>query len=365
MRFSTSIIALAAPLFVAAAPWRRQGNDTNLVVLKFADVLEQLESQFYEEALAKFKESDFTAAGFPNAQLAIEQFMSIQSDEAIHSEALQATIKALGDKPVDNCKFDFTSVLTDVKTMAAVARVVENVGVCAYLGAANLVTDPVLLTAAGSILTVEARHQTILNVLNSGTAIPQAFDFAFTPSEVLALAGAFISDCDLGIPANQPLTITNNGTVNAGTLLTFSSPAINGSTDGLFCQMIAGGLPVSISLPLSQCVVPDGIDGPVALWVTSDDQPLINNPINRAVDKQVAGPTIAFIDSKSQLLGQMARTPQTPPPSTVTTVNLDQATDIIRDASVPTSSSTPTLSPTSTPAPAPTPTDSSPYMGYW
>jgi hypothetical protein len=354
MRFAASIIALAAPLFVAAAPWRRQDEATNLLVLKFADVLEQLESQFYSEALAKFKESDFTAAGFPNAQLAIEQFMSIQSDEAIHAVALEETIKALGDKPVDGCKFDFSTVLTDVKTMSAVARLVENVGVTAYLGAANLLSDPVLLTAAGSILTVEARHQTILNVLNSGTAIPQAFDFAFTPSEVLALAGPFISGCDLGVPPNQPLTITNNGTVNIGTLLTFSSPAINGSTDGLFCQMIAGGLPASVSLPVSQCVVPSGIDGPVAIWITSDEQPLINNPINRAVDKQVAGPTIAFIDSKSQLLGQMARTPQSPPPSTVTTVNLDQATNIINNAG-----------PTPASSPAPSPTSSTSYLGYW
>lgn len=143
----------------------------------------------------------------------------------------QEAIQALGDKPVDNCSFDFSKVLTDVTTMANVARVVENVGVTAYLGAANLLSDPVLLTAAGSILTVEARHQTILNVLNSGTAIPQAFDLALTPSEVLAIAGGFISGCDLGVPANQPLALTNTGTVAIGTLLTFSSPAINGSTD--------------------------------------------------------------------------------------------------------------------------------------
>lgn len=86
--------------------------------------------------------------------------------------------------------------------MAATARVVEMVGVGAYLGGATLITDPVLLVAAGSILTVEARHQTILNILSStGTAVPSAFDISLTPSEVLALAGPFIDGpCDLGIP---------------------------------------------------------------------------------------------------------------------------------------------------------------------
>ena len=108
--------------------------------------------------------------------------------------------------------------------------------------------------------------------------------------------------------------------------------------------MLVGGLPFTIALPLSQCVVPAGIDGPVALWVTSDSQPLLNNPIDRAVDKQVAGPTIAFIDSKSQLLGQLARTPSSPPPPSVSTVNLDQATSILSNAS-----------------PSPTPTSSGPY----
>ena len=89
--------------------------------------------------------------------------------------------------------------------MAPIARVVENLGVGAYLGAAHLITDPALLTAAGSILTVEARHQTILNVLNNGVSIPQAFDIALLPNEVLAVAGAFISGCDTGITGTQPV----------------------------------------------------------------------------------------------------------------------------------------------------------------
>ena len=188
-------------------------------------------------------------------------------------------------------------MLTDVATMAATARVVENLGVAAYLGAAHLVSDPVLLTAAGSILTVEARHQTILNVLNGGSAIPQAFDIPFTPQQVLAVASPFISGCDVGVPANPTLSITNTGVVAPGTALTFSSSAINGSTDGLFCQMMLGGAPVSIPLPFNQCIVPEKIDGPVAIYITSDGQPLANNIRDQATNSLVAGPTMAFIDT--------------------------------------------------------------------
>ena len=56
---------------------------------EFADVLEQLETEFYTQALAKFQASDFTAAGFASSQVAIEQFSTIQGDESTHSTVLQ------------------------------------------------------------------------------------------------------------------------------------------------------------------------------------------------------------------------------------------------------------------------------------
>lgn len=132
----------------------------------------------------------------------IEQFLVIQEDEASHSTVLQSVLKSLNQEPITSCKFNFDAVLKDVATMATVARVVELVGVGAYLGAAPLVKDPSLLVAAGSILTVEARHQTILNIMSSnGTAIPSAFDIGLTPNEVLALASPFFDGpCDLGVP---------------------------------------------------------------------------------------------------------------------------------------------------------------------
>jgi hypothetical protein len=313
MFLSSFFIALtaSAPLLASAAPARltKRAAASDVLVFKFADVLEQLESAFYGQALAKFQSSDFTAAGFSSSQIPLEQFKTIQVDEATHSTVLQAALKSFGETPITSCKFNFAGALTDVATMAATARVVENVGVSAYLGGATLITDPVLLAAAGSILTVEARHQTILNVLSgTGTAIPAAFDIPLAPNEILAIAGPFFDGpCDLGVPANPTLAITNTGAVAPGTRLTFSSSAINGSTDNLFCQMMLGGQPNSIALPFNNCVVPPGINGPVAIFITSDDQPLVNNVRDRASTQLVAGPTMAFIDTQPQTLGSLVR----------------------------------------------------------
>jgi hypothetical protein len=304
--FCVSFLSILSPLVLCAPLSRRAPED--ILVFKFADVLEQLEAEFYKQALAKFVEGDFTAAGFTSSAVAVEQFTRIQSDEATHSVVLQGALKSFGEEPVTSCKFNFDSALTDVATMAATARVVEYVGIAAYSGAAPLLTDPVLLTSAASILTVEARHETILNILSgTGTAVSAPFDMAFTPSEVLALAGGFFDGpCDLGVPANPSLALTNSGVVGPGTPLTFSSPALNGSTDGLFCQMMVPGRSFSIPLPFNECVVPN-INGPVALYITSDNQPLVNNPRDRATSQLIAGPALAFIDTQPETLGLLVR----------------------------------------------------------
>jgi hypothetical protein len=336
MRFSTAFIALSAPFLVSAAPARFYGkrSEADVLVFKFADVLEQLETQFYQQAIDKFQDSDFIDAGFPDTQIPVEQFLQILEDESTHSVVLQAALRSWGEEPITSCAFNFDSALTDVATMAATARVVENVGVAAYLGAASLLTDPLLLTAAGSILTVEARHQTILNVLSgSGTAIPSAFDIALTPSEVLALATPFISGpCDLGVPANPVLSITNTGLVGPGTLLTFSADGLNGSTEGFHCQMLVGGAFATLSFPIEQCVVPD-INGPVALWITSDGQPLINNVRDRSTAQLIAGPTFAFIDTRPEVLGSLARSgadlPDIEESTSTRTISPEEASSII------------------------------------
>ena len=71
--------------------------------------------------------------------------------------------------------------------------------------------------------------------------------------------------------------------------------------------MIVGGVPSATVLPFNACAIPQVVNGPIAVFITSDDQPLINNPRDRTTDKLVAGPTFIFIDSSADALSQLAR----------------------------------------------------------
>lgn len=61
-------------------------------VAEFAHVLEQLETQFYTQALQKFQPADFVAAGFSDPTVPVQQFAAIQSDEATHTTVLEVSI---------------------------------------------------------------------------------------------------------------------------------------------------------------------------------------------------------------------------------------------------------------------------------
>jgi len=178
---------------------------------------------------------------------------------------------------------------------------------------------------------------------------------------VLAIAGGFIQPgCDLGVPANPSLTVTNNGTIGVGTSLTFdmsSIPNVDAST--LFCQMLTGGAAASISQPLNNCVVPD-ISGPVAIYITNSSQPLANSQQVQFAQEIIMGPTIAFIDTTADSIMQAIRSSPagnstTPPPptsssgtdpssdpSSTSTISPEEASSIIAGASSTYAASLPT-----------------------
>ncbi|WWC62098.1 uncharacterized protein I303_104688 [Kwoniella dejecticola CBS 10117] len=280
-------------------------TSNDLTVVKFAALAELLEKTFYEQALAKFDAQAFTDAGFVDGQGIREQLQVIATDEATHLTVLQSVATSLGSSTsdIDTCTFNFDSALTDVKTFLATARVLEFVGIDAYIGGTTLIGDKGLLVSAAEITTVESRHNTVLNTLNGGSAVPNAFDMVLTPQQILSVAAPFVAGgCDpvaaLGLTPTPALTITNTDPAQPGTLLTFGGAGLNGKDQaGLFCNMIVGGATESINLPIAECKVPDGLDGAVHLFITSSSTPLGANIVTQDASLIVAGPAVTFVDT--------------------------------------------------------------------
>lgn len=160
--------------------------ETDVDVLNYALTLEHLEASFYELA----PEYDLGSDGFGND---INEWIAVVGQhEADHVATLTQVITDLGGEPVERAEYDFG--VTDAVSFLQVAMVLENVGVAAYDGAGQFIQNPELLTAAGSIVAVEARHAAYLNLLNMEVPFPDAFEPTMTPDEVLDAAGGFITN---------------------------------------------------------------------------------------------------------------------------------------------------------------------------
>lgn len=158
---------------------------SDIDVLNYALTLELLENAFYRDGVPQFT---FGTDPFGNS---IDAYLgTIGEHEAAHVATLTQVITDLGGEPVIEQTYDFG--YTDAGTFLAVAAALENTGVSAYDGAGAAIENPDLLTAAGTIVAVEARHASYLNLLIGDIPFPAAFETALTPEEVLEIAGPFI-----------------------------------------------------------------------------------------------------------------------------------------------------------------------------
>ena len=148
---------------------------TDVDILQFALTLEHLEARMYKDMLAANiltgKEKGY--------------FESFGHAEAAHVDALVKALSGLGVKPVEaKASYNFPA-FTSREAILNFAKLAEDTGVGAYQGAAALIKEKAYLAAAGSILQVEARHATIMNILLGLDPVPAAFTSSLTVQEVL------------------------------------------------------------------------------------------------------------------------------------------------------------------------------------
>ncbi len=160
---------------------------TDLDVLNYALTLEHLEYSFYRDGVGLFTFGDDSRGQSIDAN-----FAAIRDHEGEHVTTLVQVITDLGGTPVEEAKYDFGDAYDSAEGFMMTAMALENTGVSAYDGAAQFITSPDLLTAAGSIVAVEARHASYLNLLNGEIPFPDAFETPKSPEEILAIAGPFI-----------------------------------------------------------------------------------------------------------------------------------------------------------------------------
>jgi len=155
------------------------GGDVD--ILNFALTLEFLEASFYEEAKTRAK-----ASGELKSLVNL-----LAEDEQQHVEALAATVKKLGGKPVAEPKFKFD--YSDTAGFLKLAQTFEDTGVSAYNGAGPMIKSKEVLAAAGGIVQVEARHAAAIRLQNKEEPAPDGFDPSLDEAQVLKAVGPFLA----------------------------------------------------------------------------------------------------------------------------------------------------------------------------
>ncbi len=161
-------------------------------VLNYAYALEQLEAAFYTQALAT-----------PYAGMSAYE-RSVLRDIRDHEIAHRAFFaKALGRNRIPNLQPNFTAVdFADRRSVITTASTFEDLGVSAYNGGGAAIKNPAYLAAAGTIVSVEARHAAVLRDIISPLSANFAgwdvvningLDVARPPSQVLPMAAPFIA----------------------------------------------------------------------------------------------------------------------------------------------------------------------------
>ena len=140
-----------------AAAANADSNKSDLEILNYALTLEYLEAEFYKGVIA---------SGMVKDAKVVSIAQKFGSTEQEHVDALTATIKKLGGKPVAAPKTNFQPTLDKgLKAVLEAAADVENLGAAAYLGQAGNIKSKEVLAAALAIHSVEARHAAALNIL--------------------------------------------------------------------------------------------------------------------------------------------------------------------------------------------------------
>ena len=188
---SVVVCGAVLPNFGIDAALAADLGDGDIAILNYAYTLEQLEAAFYT------KVTDHPFKGV--TQRETDTFVEIRDHERAHREFFE---KALGDHAIPEIEVDFSKVDFDSRSSVLnTADAFENLGIAAFNGAGPLIGNADYLVAAGTVVSVEARHAAMIAALIHGPSAASAgqghisekgLDLIMEPKAVLAKAKPFV-----------------------------------------------------------------------------------------------------------------------------------------------------------------------------
>jgi hypothetical protein len=180
-------------------------NANDVGILNFALLLEELEAAFYVGVVSSGK--------ITNAK-ELDYMRYLGSQEAAHVTFLRSVLAnqvlfTTSDLSLNQASLN--SILASRESILNTAIALEDVGVHAYNGAGTSITNPTFLLAAGSIVSVEARHAAgvrsllgkpvtepdsdrLVNDANLNAALNpfkgKAYDELYTPKQIVAIVAS-------------------------------------------------------------------------------------------------------------------------------------------------------------------------------
>ncbi|GAB4022238.1 ferritin-like domain-containing protein [Spirosoma koreense] len=160
---------------------------TDRGILNYAYALEQLEAAFYTMVVMN------PYKGISDMEMRI--LKDIKDHEVAHRELFKV---ALGSGAIPGLTPDFSSIdFSSRMSVLATAKTFENVGVSAYNGAGKFIKSPDYLTLAGKIVSVEARHASVIAAIidpNTTSFAPDALDPVMSFRQVLTTVAPYIKE---------------------------------------------------------------------------------------------------------------------------------------------------------------------------
>ena len=180
-------------------------NANDIGILNFALLLEELEAAFYAAVVSSGKITNSKE---------MEYMRYLGGQEAAHVTFLRSVLANQVLFATQDLSFNqstLNNVLSSRDSILNTAVTLEDVGVHAYNGAGPSLTNPTFLLAAGSIVSVEARHAAgVRALLSKPTTEPdsdrlvkdanlnsmlnpfkgRAYDELYTPKQIVAIVGS-------------------------------------------------------------------------------------------------------------------------------------------------------------------------------